>query len=341
MKKRIFAMTLAGAMAIGCLAGCGSSSDTSTGTGSASGSGTASGSSDGYSISFIVKHTDGHFNRVMAGAQAYADENGVDLDLLSPTSSVAYDEQINMIETSLNTDSCNAIIIAPLQSESAANLVANTDKTIIACDTDFTSDKKSSFVGTGNEDAAYGGGKAAVEAAVANGVEKPTVAILTGVQGDETHEARLKGYTEGAEEAGGEVLEVQYCDADPEKSATAMEGIMQTNPEGIDVVLCTGDDMALSAAKACIDSGIEAYKDTLFCGFDGNQSALEALQEGTIDFDVAQEGYEMGYKAVEAAVAVLNGETVDEFIDSGSTVVDASNVDDYIQHMKDIGVWDE
>lgn len=321
----------------GTLAGCGGSGSDTAGTGSAS----ASSSGDGYNISFVVKMTDGHFNKVMAGAQAYADENGVNVDFLSPTSSTAYDEQINMIETSLSNDACDAIIIAPLQSESAANLVASTDKTIIACDTDFTSDKKSTFVGTGNEDAAHNGGKAVVEAAVANGVENPKVAILTGVQGDETHEARLKGYTEGAEEAGGEVVEVQYCDAAPDKSATAMEGIIQKYPDGVDVVLCTGDDMALAAAKVRSDSGVAAYDDTLFCGYDGNQSALEALKEGTIAFDIAQEGYDMGYKAVEAAVAVLNGETVDEFIDSGSTIVDESNVDDYIQRMKDIGAWDE
>ena len=40
--------------------------------------------------------------------------------------------------------------------------------------------------------------------------------------------------------------------------------------------------------------------------------------------DIAQLGYDMGYKAVEAAVKALEGEQVDSFIDSGSKVVDST-----------------
>ena len=50
-------------------------------------------------------------------------------------------------------------------------------------------------------------------------------------------------------------------------------------------------------------------------------------------------GYDMGYKAVEAAVEVLDGGKVEGFIDSGSKVVDSSNIDDYISDMKTKGLW--
>ena len=39
--------------------------------------------------------------------------------------------------------------------------------------------------------------------------------------------------------------------------------------------------------------------------------------------DVAQNGYDMGYKAVEAAVKCLQGETVDAFIDSCALYISA------------------
>ena len=342
MKKRLFAMTLAGILAASCMAGCGSSSESGSDSSSSSSESTDSSSSDeSYNISFIVKHTDGHFNKVMAGAKAYTEEHpNVSVDFLSPTSSTAYDEQINMIETSLGTESVDALVIAPLQSDSTANLVSSTDKVVVALDTDFTSDKKSTFVGTGNEDAAYSGGKAAAEAKIAEGVEKPTAVILTGVQGDETHEARLSGFTKGIEEAGGEVLEVQYCDCDPDKAATATEAVIQKYQDGVDIIVATDDNAAMASLKAVQDSGGENFKDTLVCGFDGNQSSLEAIQEGTLSMDVAQEGYQMGYKAMEAAVAALEGETLDDFIDSGSTVVSSDNVEDYIQTQKDEGVWE-
>lgn len=117
-----------------------------------------------------------------------------------------------MIETSLSSPVYDAVAISPLQSTTAGTLVANTDKAIIALDTDFTSDKKSAFFGTGNEDAAKSGGTAAAEEAKKRGIEKPTAVIVTGVQGDETHDARMNGYIKGFEEAGGEIIEVQYCE---------------------------------------------------------------------------------------------------------------------------------
>lgn len=328
-------MTLASAMLASALAGCGGSSASTDNGGSSADSG------DAYNISVIVKLTDGHFNKVMAGAKAYADEHdNVNVDIQSPTSATSYDEQVNMIETSLGNPGIDALVLAPLQSDSASTLVANTDKVVIALDTDFTSDKKLAFVGTGNKDAAKSGGTAAVEAAKANGVDKPTVLIVTGVQGDETHEARLAGYKEGVEEAGGEVVEVQYCDGLAEKAATAMESVMQMYPDGIDIVLSSNDDMAMSVVKIIKDSGNAKYADTIVCGFDGNTSAISAIKDGALGMDVAQLGYDMGYKAVEAAVKALEGEKIDSFIDSGAKIVDSANCDEYIDDMKSKGLWE-
>lgn len=330
MKKRLITMVLAGALAAAALSGCAATSSDGGQT-----------ADDAYNIALIVKLTDGHFNKVMAGAQAYADaHDNVNVEIQSSPSATSYEEQLNMIETALSNPSIDALIISPLQSDSASTIVANADKPIIALDTDFTSDKKSAFVGTGNEDAAAQGGAAAIEAAKARGVENPAAVILTGVQGDETHEARLKGYTDGATVAGGSIVEVQYCDAQADRAALAMEGIMQKYPDGIDVVLSTNDDMALAAAKIIRDAKNDVYSDTVVCGFDGNQAAISALQTGELTVDVAQLGYDMGYKAMEAMTALLDGQDVESFIDSGSQVVTADNVDDYIADMTAKGLWE-
>ncbi len=151
-------MTLVSALCAGMLAGCGGGSSASTGSTGDSGS-TASG--DAYNVTVIVKHTDGHFNKVIAGARAYGSEHdNVNVEIQSPTSATSYDEQVNMIETALGNPGIDAVIIAPQQSTSTATLVDTATKPVVALDTDFTSDKKACFVGTGNEDAALNGGKA-------------------------------------------------------------------------------------------------------------------------------------------------------------------------------------
>lgn len=349
MKKRMMALALTGILCAGMLAGCGGSSSSSSAPAADSGSATTTEASAGgdasgdvHHIAVVVKLTDGHFNKVIAGAKAYDEEHdNVEVEILSPSSATAYDEQQNMIETSLGNPANQAVVISPQQSSTATTLVKGTDKTIVALDTNFDAPEKSTFVGTGNKEAAMSGGAAAVEATKAAGIEAPTAVILTGVQGDETHDARLEGYKEAVESNGGTVVEVQYCDAVADKAANAMEGIIQKYQDGVDIVLSTNDDMVMAAAKVVKDSGGEAYKNSILCGFDGNQSAIEAIQDGTISMDVAQLGYDMGYKSVEAAVTVLEGGSVEEFIDSGSAVVTSENVEDYIADMKDKGLWTE
>lgn len=94
-------------------------SSASTGSTGDSGS-TASG--DAYNVTVIVKHTDGHFNKVIAGARAYGSEHdNVNVEIQSPTSATSYDEQVNMIETALGNPGIDAVVIAPQQSTSYRN----------------------------------------------------------------------------------------------------------------------------------------------------------------------------------------------------------------------------
>mgnify|MGYP000284988581 CR=1 FL=1 len=178
------------------------------------------------------------------------------------------------------------------------------------------------------------GGKAAVEAAKAAGWDKVQAIAISGVQGDGTATARLTGYEKGVTEAGGEFLkdEIQYADAVADKAATSMEAIMQNHPKGVAIIVCNNDDMAMAAARAA--QGHDAYKNTIFLGFNGDRAACEAILAGQMTMSVAQMAYEMGYKAVETMIQVLDGETVDEFVDSGSDVVTPDNAQERLDTLK-------
>ena len=87
MKKKLLAMTLASALCAGMLAGCGGGSSASTGS---TGDGGSTASGDAYNVTVIVKHTDGHFNKVIAGARAYGSEHdNVNVEIQSPTLSMS------------------------------------------------------------------------------------------------------------------------------------------------------------------------------------------------------------------------------------------------------------
>ena len=333
-KKRVLAMLLAGAMALSMTA-CGGGNSASTDDSSNDGGASASGGS--YKVSVILKTLAAEYwQYVKSGAEDYASEHSdkVTVEVKGPSSETAFDEMQNMIETDLSSGTYDGIVISPLQSDTAAQLVSGTKLPIVAIDTNFDAPEVVSYVGTGNEAAAKKGAIAAVEAAKKAGWDEVKCIEIAGVQGDETCAARMKGYEEGVNEAGGEFLtsEVQYADATADRATTAMEAIMQTHPEGIAIICAHNDDTAMAAARAA--KGHEAFQNTIFLGFNGDRAACEAILNGQMTMSVAQMAYEMGYKAVETMVQALDGETVDEFVDSGSDVVTPDNAQERLDTLK-------
>ena len=322
MKKRAIAMLLAGALCAS-MAGCSSTGDTGGGDTAASGE-------SKYHVSIILKTTAAEYWKfVQAGAEAYAEEHPdeVAVEVKGPPSETSFQDQLNMIQTDLSDVSYDGYIISPLQQDMVANLIQDTEKPVIALDTNIESDKVVTFVGTGNEEAAKQGAIAAVEAAKEAGWTEIQCIEIAGVQGDSTNTARMNGYKAGIEEAGGAFLEdeVQYAEATATRAVDAMNGIISRYPDGIAIICANNDDMAIAAAKAARDSGNQAYANTIFLGFNGDRAACEAILADELTMSIAQMAYEMGYKSVEAMVQTLDGEQVEPNIDSGSEVITIDN----------------
>ena len=321
MKKRAIAMLLAGALCAS-MAGCSSTGESSSG-------GETAGETQ-YNVSVILKTLSAeYFQYLKAGAEAYAAEHPdeVAVAVKGPPSETSFQDQLNMIQTDLSYVSYDGYIISPLQQDMVANLIQDTEKPVIALDTNIESDKVVTFVGTGNEEAAKQGAIAAVEAAKEAGWTEIQCIEIAGVQGDSTNTARMNGYKAGIEEAGGDFLEdeVQYAEATATRAVDAMNGIISRYPDGIAIICANNDDMAIAASKAARDSGNQAYANTIFLGFNGDRAACEAILADELTMSIAQMAYEMGYKSVEAMVQTLDGEQVEPNIDSGSEVITIDN----------------
>lgn len=330
-RKNWIAAMMAGTMAL-TMAGCGGdAADTDANTpaepdaNAAADAGTGEGP---FNLSMVLKTQSAEFWRIIqAGAEAYAEEHPdlVKLSIKGPPSETSYEEQLNMLETDLNVPDFDGYLIAPLQSEAVATKLEATDKPVIAFDTNVDSDKRISFVGTGNKEAAKMGAIAAVEAAKAAGWTDIKCIEIAGVQGDATNTARMEGYTEGIEESGGDFLEdeVQYANATADLAVTCMEAIMSKYPDGVAIICSNNDDMAVAAARTA--KANPNYANTIFLGFDGQESACQAVLDGDLTMTVAQNNFEIGYQAVETMVKVLQGEEVGEFVDTGCTIITKEN----------------
>ena len=289
-----------------------------------------------FEISMVLKTNSAEFwQLVQAGAEAYEKEHPdlVKLSIKGPPSESSYDEQLNMVSTDLTVESFDGYLIAPLQSEAIATQIANTDKPVIAFDTRIESDKVVSFVGTGNREAAKQGAIAAVEAAKAAGWTDIKCIEIAGVQGDATNTARMEGFREGVNESGGEFLdaEVQYANAVADQAVVCMEAIMSKYPDGVAIICTNNDDMAIAAARTA--AAYPNYANTVFLGFDGQISACEAVVSGELTMTAAQNNFDIGYKAVETMVQYLQGEKVEEFVDTGTEIITKENAQARIDRM--------
>lgn len=319
--KRWMVATLAGAMAL-TLTACGGNAD---GTSAAESSNSGD---DVKKISVILKTSSAEYwQYIQAGAKAYDEEHDdVEVSIKGPTSETAFEEQMAMVETDISTADFDAYVIAPLQPDTVKTMIAGETRPVVALDSNIPdAPEVKTFVGTGNEAAAKQGMEAAVEAAKAAGWTEIKAIEICGVQGEPTNEARKAGFMAGIEENGGDFLEeeTQYANATADLAVNCMEAIMQTHPEGIAIICANNDDMAIAAARTAASN--PAYENTIFLGFDGVKSACESILNGELDMAAAQDPYNMAYQAVDAAVRLIDGETLPEFIDSGSAVVTKDN----------------
>ena len=320
-KKRLFALLMAGAMAVSMTA-CGGG-DKPAANGSGSTPPAAGGEGGNYKI--VVKSmADQYWVLLKAGALAKAEELGVKVEVIGPNAESEVQQQADMIQNAIG-EGVDGLGVAPSNPDTVTTVLAQADEAgipVIAVDTDLPNyANKKSFIGTGNEAAGEQGGKYAAELV---GSGKKAV-ILRGRQGDTTHDQREAGFVKGLEAGGVEILEIKACDSEAEKAMNTMMDMMNRY-EQIDIVCTTADSMAQGAQRAIENAGAEIP----VIGFDGTIPVAELIAQGSvIKGSVAQSPYDMGQLAVEKLVALSKGETIEDRIDSGTSMVTPENAETF------------
>ena len=265
-----------------------------------------------------------YWQTVKAGIDRAAEELGMTIDVQGPPAESDIQGQVNQIETQLS-GAPDAIIIAPDDNDAVVGVLESTgyQGIVVFCDTTNTFENQTAFVGTSNDEAAYGGG---VYGVAINGTDTKAL-IIYGQEGDNTSNLRKSGYEKALEEAGVEPVAEMSGNNNTADSKNVMEAQLIAN-EDINLVLCHNDDSALGAIEAIKEAGAEGIS---VIGFDGNTSALESIAAGEMKATIAQQPAEMGYLSVMTAVAALKGETVDKVVSVPTVVIDAENVADYLK----------
>ncbi|WP_119070567.1 substrate-binding domain-containing protein [Aggregatilinea lenta] len=110
---------------------------------------------------------------------------------------------------------------------------------------------------------------------------------------------------------------------------------LSANPE-LAAIYATNDPEAIGAAQALKAAGLNGVDDVLLVGFNGDAPALELIEAGEMAATIRQDPYGQGRAAVEAAITLLDGGSI-EYSDADSRsiffpvdVVTADNVADFM-----------
>ena len=98
--------------------------------------------------------------------------------------------------------------------------------------------------------------------------------------------------------------------------------------------LFLSNELAVSGVLAASSDGQDLnkengkYKDLVVIGFDAGATQKNAVKNGWFYGSITQDPYMIGYYAVELAVKAINGEEIDEIVDTGCQFYTAENMDD-------------
>jgi ribose transport system substrate-binding protein len=219
----------------------------------------------------------------------------------------------------------DVLIVSP---QDAAALAGAVDRAtaagikVIAADRAVNT-KVSTYIGSDNVEAGVVSGEAVVKA-FPDGAK---VVELAGSLGASPTIDRGNGFRKALEGSKVEIIATQTADYDRATGLKVMEDFLQRFGSGqIDAVYTHNDQMSFGAIQAIKEAGRE--DEIQVYGIDGEADALDLIKAGEYTATV---GYPLVVKESTIAAAKLCAdEPVDERIVLDSTLIDASNVDDYI-----------
>ncbi|MBE3590591.1 MAG: D-ribose ABC transporter substrate-binding protein [Firmicutes bacterium] len=265
-----------------------------------------------------------YFVTLRDGAQKAADAAGVKLIVADAGNDLS--KQTSQIEDFI-TQKVDVIVVNPVDSDGIVPAVQKANDAhipVIAVDRGVNGGKVATTIASDNVEA----GKMAAEALFKALGGSGKVAELEGVPGASATRDRGKGFDQAVQANSGiQVVAKQTANFDRSQGLSVMENILQANPD-LNGVFAENDEMALGALQAIKNAG----KAVKVVGIDGTDDALKAIKAGDMVATVAQQPEWMGKTAVEDAVKLAQGGSIDQaFTAAPLTLIDASNVDQYLK----------
>lgn len=317
---------MAGALLVSAAVVIGCSSGASEAPASEAPDGSEAPSGEGLKIGVTFPILDQFLQTVADGMEVKADELGVELNIVAAEEKT--DKQLAQVENFVS-QGVDAIVVIPVDTDAAGPMTAAAQAADIPL---VYVNRRPSDLPTGvpyvGSDSLYAGTVEMEELAkLAGGTGN--VVILIGDPANEAAVLRTQGCKDVvAKNPDMTVIKEQAGNWYREEGLAIMENWLQSGDQ-IDVVCANNDEMALGAIQALKNAN--KLEDVLVGGVDATADALAAMEAGELEVTVFQDAAGQGGGGIEAAVKLVNGETVPDLIDVPYVLVTPDNMAEYMK----------
>ncbi len=280
-----------------------------------------------------------YWQPAVSGFKQAAAEYGVTARVVGPDTRDAQAESAELQKAIAAKPSGILISVADAQVlQPGIDAAINAGIPVITMDSDAAASRRLYFIGTNNLEAGRLGGRRVAQRLGGKG----NVVFFT-LAGQPNTDERLKGFKDVFSAYPGiNVVEVVDVQTEPQIAFDRTQQFMaQTGPKKIDAFVCLEAVSGKMVADAVKRTGAT---DRVLVAWDATQDTLDSIKAGVIDSTVVQKPYTMGYVGLKALDEVFhdpprqlaNNSAADpfavypEFVDTGTALVDKSNVDLYI-----------
>lgn len=270
------------------------------------------------------------FVYIGAEIKKIGEDNGVQVDMFDAALDASKEADL-MSQAILQK--YDAIIVGPVDTQALVPSIKEANEAgipVINYDSFIEGAEVYARVGSGNADMGKTAGEYAADMLKEKyGEVKGTVIVLS-YPALETMNKRNEGFIEALKEYPDVTIKeetVEECTAEGGQKLT--DNLLIANPEGtVDIIYGSNAGVALGALAAVSSAGRE---DVALVGIDNEEGQLNALKDGRYyKATVAQDSYSIGEKAMNAALAAIDGEKTGDVVVPG-ILVTSDNVEEYLE----------
>lgn len=279
-------------------------------------------------IAVIVKTTNSNFwQNVNKGAKAAIEgqsEHTMSFD--GPAAESAIADEVNLVENAINRGVAG-IVLAPSDPDALAPVVKRAYESgipVVIIDSALADSAKGTyqaFLSTDNCAAGEEVAKQMIEEAGDSG----KVAVMSYVAGVGSEIGRVGCFSDYLKNNSKlEIVGPYYSQSQMATALNQTTDVLSANPDLVGI-FGANEPTAVGMGRAIVQAGKAGQMTAI--GFDGNQDLQQFVRDGVLDAIAVQGSFAMGEKGVDTVIKLINGEKVDDFINTGVVIVDKDNID--------------